>query len=362
MKLFWTKEQSWLDRWDAFIFENSRGHYAQLSDWIRSYETYGFDYNFLILTQEDKIVGGCGIVIAKFSFFRFNILNCGPILMQEHENQIENFFEEIFLFSKKSKACYLQINLPLSEDLYSKNRYTLSKIPSKSLFFSGKEGVLFKYVISVNGFRWVNLEGTQPYLEAFSKYNSNTKRNVKKSLTNDLIFSIRSDAVSLKEAYSIIENNAKTQGYSVRSYESFKDYLQKLLDKKYALLACCFKENEMVGCLILFDSGKRFSYIMGGIKRDLGDFKIGHFLHDQMIHLSIQKGYLDYDISVGGSSGVLQFKKGFGSYHQTFLKTRHWVISPTTFKVFLLFEKYIRPYKKQISILLHYLKLLNKKQ
>lgn len=362
MKLFWTKEQAWLDRWDEFLFKNPRGHYAQLSDWIRSYEAYGFSYSFLILTNKNEIVGGCGVVVAKFSFFRFNILNCGPILLENYENQLENIFEELFVFSKRSKACYLQINLPVSEQASSADNYTLSKISSTSLFYTGKEGVLFKYVISVNGFRWVNLKGTQPYLSAFSRYNNNTKRNVNKSLSNDLKFSVLKDKTSLKEAYSIIENNAKTQGYTVRSFESFNHTLLKLLNKDYALLACCFKENEMVGCLIQFDSGRRFSYIMGGIKRELGDLKIGHFLHDQMIRLSIQKGYMDYDISVGGSSGVLQFKKGFGSEYQAFSKTRHWILKPNTFRFFLLFEKHIRPYKRQISVLLSYLKSLNKKQ
>lgn len=362
MKLFWTKDQVWLDRWDEFLFKNSRGHPAQLSDWIRSYESYGFDYDFLFLTDKNVIVGGCGVVVAKFSFFRFVILNCGPIFLQSYENQLENIIEELFIFSKKSKACYLQINLPITEQANSVDRYTLSKISSNSLYYTGREGVLFKYVISVNGFRWVNLEGSQPYLDTYSKYNNNTKRNVTKSLSNGLKFSVLKDEISLKEAYSIIENNAKTQGYTVRSFESFSHTLLELLNKDYALLACCFKENEMVGCLILFDSGRRFSYIMGGIKRGLGDLKIGHFLHDQMIQLSIQKKYLDYDISVGGSSGVIQFKKGFGSNYQSFSKTRHWILKPNAFRSFLLVEKYIRPYKRQISILLSFLKSLNKKQ
>ena len=62
MKFFFTKEQNWLDKWDAFLLQTERGLYNQLSDWIKSYEVYGFDFNFLIATENDKIVGGCGIV------------------------------------------------------------------------------------------------------------------------------------------------------------------------------------------------------------------------------------------------------------------------------------------------------------
>ena len=74
MKLFFTKEQEWLDRWDAFLLTETHGSHLIYSDWLKSYESYGFDFEVLIVLKKDKIIGGFGAIIAKKLFFKSIIL------------------------------------------------------------------------------------------------------------------------------------------------------------------------------------------------------------------------------------------------------------------------------------------------
>ena len=101
---FFTKDQDWLDKWDLFLQKTERGLYNQLSDWIKAYQVYDFDYTFYIITYDKEIVGGCGLVLAKFSFLKFLIVPCGPVLIKEFENQLDNCIKDCIDFGKKNKA------------------------------------------------------------------------------------------------------------------------------------------------------------------------------------------------------------------------------------------------------------------
>lgn len=350
MSLFFTKDQDWLDKWDAYLMQNSKGHYNQLSEWLKSYAAYGFSFELVLLTEDDKIVGGCGIIIAKVAFFKFVIIPAGPILDEDQEEKTETILTKIRDFSKEIKACYLQINMPFLEN--QKSDYTISQLNPDSFYYTGLEGSKFKYVISVNGFRFVDLSDKNPE----RNYSSNTKRNISKSSNSTLVIATANTNAEIEIAYKCIENNAKVQGYGIRSFNSFKNTLYALIEKKQALFAVCKYKDEVVGSLFLIECGNRFTYISGGTDRKYTDLKIGHFLHQKMIELSIERGYKNYDISVGGSAGVLRFKEGFGSKHLKFTGTRYWVLQPALFKIYLFFEGYLRPHKAKIALFLSKLK------
>jgi len=86
--------------------------------------------------------------------------------------------------------------------------------------------------------------------------------------------------------------------------------------------------------LIVFDIGQRLTYVYGGIIREEKDLKLGHFMHNEMIKLSIEKGYEFYDFSVVGSEGVTRFKKGFNSHHVQFIGNRYWVLNKYKFFIY----------------------------
>ena len=352
MDFFFTKEQNWLSKWDAFLQETERGLYNQLSDWIKSYQVYGFDFNFLIATENDKIVGGCGIVIAQFSFFKFFCVPSGPVIEVGHENILDVFILELKKEAQKTKCCYFQISLPYCDDNANFSNYNLENSSSESDYFKGLEGIAFKYVIPLQGMRLVDLRGENSYETIWKNYSSNNKRNLNKTKLLDLEFKFVTSSNQIEEAYNCFALNAIEKGYPLRSYKSIAATLLAYVDKDYAKIAGCFLEGKIVGALYVMNCGKRLTYINGGVLKEFQHLNISNFMHDKMIQYSIENGLKSYDLSVGGSKGVIKFKESFGSELFLYVPTRHWILNPVRFKLFLWIEKYLKPHKSKIAGLL----------
>ena len=92
---FFTKEQKWFDQWDNYLQTTERGLYNQYSNWIKAYDVYGFESILYVITNNNEIVGGCGIVIAKAAFFKFLIVPCGPVIEKEYESQIDTTIQSV---------------------------------------------------------------------------------------------------------------------------------------------------------------------------------------------------------------------------------------------------------------------------
>ena len=356
---FFTKEQHWLDLWDAYLQETERGLYNQLSDWIKAYSVYGFDYNFYLITENDRIVGGCGMVIAKFSIFKFLIVPSGPVIENNYEDKIDDCINDLKAFAKKNNCCYFQINLPLINNNSVFHNYSLNAISLNSTFYSGQEGTKFKYVIPLFGMRLIDLH-EKNHNEILQKFSSNHRSNLKKANSFDFEFKYITSESEIAIAYDCFAQNALLKGYPLRSFESVKDTLKTYLNKDFAKIGVCIYQNKIVGALYVIKCGQRLTYINGGVLKDYQDLPISVFMHDEIIKYSFEIGYKSYDISVGGSQGVVRFKEGFGSQLFTYQNSRYWILKPFYFSIYSLFEKRLKKHKQAIAKALFYLKKIFK--
>lgn len=359
IKSFFTKEQIWLDKWDNYLQETERGLYNQLSFWIKSYDVYGFDYDFYIITEKDKIIGGCGLVIAKFSVFKFLIVPCGPVLDKNQEHLIDEIVTDLKEYAVKKKCCYFQINLPIIKNGINFHDYTSDTISDESIFYKGLEGTKFKYVIPLFGMRLVDLHN-KSFEEVVQGFSSNHKRNLKKSSPFNFDFQHVKTEEAIAKAYQCFVQNAQNKGYPLRSYDSMKATLQSYVDSNQAIIASCFYEEKVVGAIYVMICGQRLIYINGGILKEYQNLPISIYMHCELIKYSIDKGYKSYDISVGGSEGVVRFKEGFGSQLFNFENSRYWILKPFYFKSYVFLEKGLKPYKQNIAKVLFYLKKVYK--
>ncbi len=356
MDFFFTTNKDWLEKWDSFLQETNRGLYNQISAWIKSYEVYGFDYEFLLATQNNKIIGGCGIVIAKFSFFKFYIIPSGPVISLGNDDLIEEFVVKLKNRAKEKKCCYFQISLPYNNDNLNFCDYNLNSVSNTNSYFLGNIGVKFKYVIPLLGFRIVDLVKNNTIEKVVKNYSSNHKRNLNKALQNNFEIKFVTALEEIKECYNCFEMNAQEKGYPLRTFNSIKYTLIEYIDKDYAKIVSCNYNNKIIGALYLMKCGNRLTYINGGVLKEFQHLNVSNFMHNALIEYSLNQGYQSYDLSVGGSKGVVKFKEGFGSDLFLYTQTRHWILKPTTFKLFTLFEKYLKPRKKQIAKILIFLK------
>lgn len=358
--LHWSNSDTDWNRWDTFISTQKRGIYLQTRAWLQSYSAYGFEVHLLLAeTTEGELIGGLGVVLASAGPFKIAVAPYGPILSHQEETLSKSIVNEFLAFAKRKKAFLAQFSLASSKDVAP--NFTGHFLPSDlgaGSISTAKKGLIFKYVTGITAIRAVKLypDSTDSYAQVRKNYNSSTKRNVNAAakLGNELHYAETKE--ELEEAYRLFGLNAKTQGYAIRSWEDFGPTLVQMVARGQCLVPLCVHDGVTKGALIIFDVGQKLHYIMGGTIRDEVDRKVGHFLHDQMIKLGIAKGYDFYDISMGGSAGVVRFKEGFGGDIIGLADPRYWVLKPFQFYLFRKLLPFVQKNKSKIAGILSKLK------
>jgi lipid II:glycine glycyltransferase (peptidoglycan interpeptide bridge formation enzyme) len=354
----WTNLEKDLKDWDNFLRNNPRGNCQQISNWLASFQNYGFKSEVLLVKdEENKIIAGVGTILSKMPFLKVLLAPSGPILSEGYENLFETILNLFLERAKEKKVFYCHINAPVLKDPNSKmGKHCLENISLDSIFFSGELGNEFQYVTSINGLRPVYINYNQdisPYDLVKKSFKRNTRDNVRVSYKNGLELKYASSEKEIEEAYELIVKNANQIGYTIRSWKDSKDMFLGMFNNKTCIIPCCYNEGILKGVLIVFDIGQRLTPMYGGILREKKDLKIGHFMHNEMLKLSIEKAYDCYDISVIGSEGVTRFKKGFGSEHVEFIGNRYWVLNQFKFKIYKMLNSIVVKNKDFVSRLLN---------
>ncbi len=337
MQTIFTKEQHWLDKWDVFVQSNSKGSYLQLSDWAKSYTSYGFDYELCLFIKDETIIGGYCAVLAKVAFFKFYILPVGPITSK---NQSTFWNELIAIVPKRAallKACYCQITIPnLEEELLALKDF--------------QSGQLFKYIYSPNGLNWVDLKNYSDPELLLLDFKSSVRRDIRSSNRKDLSVAFLSDKEEIAKAYQLVMDNALERNYAIRNWNEIQATVFNLIEKNTAKFIGAYKDSELKGVIFIVKSGNYYTYVFGGTKKETPDLLVGHFLQWEALKLSIAEKCIGYNISLGGSSGVVAFKNNFNAKEIVFENSKYYkVINSFLFAFFLYFEKYMKPYKKSIA-------------
>lgn len=352
MNFIITKDLKWIQKWDEFLLNENRGSHLIYSQWLQSYKSYGFDYEVFIVHEGEVIIGGYGAVIAKSFFFKFYIIPHGPIVIVGHEDKLERILSQLSTQSKKRGCCYVQYSLPISNEFAIEPYvYSSNKLIDTNLI--GKVGNLFKYVYSNYGINWVDFNTTTSVDELLQQMSVQVRRNINLSYKNaaEICFAISEEECEL--AYKAIENNAKEAHYSVRAFEDFKATILELVAKERAYLLTAKIDGVIKGAAFAVNCGNHLTYISGGTKKEKPDMKLGYLLHWELIKKSYELGYKGYNISMGGSKGVMEFKAKFNTQTISFeTPHRHLIIKPIIFKLYLILNSIFVKNKKTISVLL----------
>ncbi|WCO02545.1 lipid II:glycine glycyltransferase FemX [Psychroserpens ponticola] len=347
-ELIFTKDSAWLKKWDEFLVNNPKGSHLILSDWLKSYKSYGFDFELGLVLENDKIVGGYGAVIPKFMFFKFYIIPHGLVYDSDYEHLFETHVPEIKNRAKQKGCCYMQISVPLSSNkMIHANTYRPQDVSFLEPIL--KKGKLFNYVYSGYGLNWVELQGFNEE-ELLNTLKSNTRRDIRAGLRKHDAFRLLTTESDIKRAYQLCQQNADEHGYALRSWTDFKTTVLDLIEKGIAHFIGVFKDEDQKGAVFIVQSGGFYTYIFGGTKREHPNLLSGYVLQWEALKMSINKNFNGYNISMGGSRGVLNFKSKFSTTAIPYENPHyHSVLNGFYFKLFLFLDKYLEPYKAKIS-------------
>ncbi|RXR34667.1 peptidoglycan bridge formation glycyltransferase FemA/FemB family protein [Flavobacterium piscinae] len=354
MEIIFSKDNDWLAKWDDFVQNENRASHLLLSDWNKAFQSYGFDFEIGLLVENDKIIGGFSAVIAKALFFKFYIIPFGPIVSLGYESKLNGLIEKVLERAKLYKSCYCHITIPVNTN---GNKHLFRELPLLPILNNVQKGHLFKFVYSSNGLNWKSVNNFTNEEELLSSFRASVRRYIRSSERKELELRFLESEKDVKLAYNLCLENAKNHNYSLRDWSSFKETLLTMIENKKAKFLGAFYENDIKGAALIVKAGNYYTYILGGTKKQKPDFLAGHFLHWQAIKLSFSEKLSGYNISLGGSKGVVDLKNSYADGQIYFENSKyHWVLKPTYFKLYLFFEKKLKNNKKLISKLLNHIK------
>jgi lipid II:glycine glycyltransferase (peptidoglycan interpeptide bridge formation enzyme) len=353
MKIIFTKDPTWLQKWDDFVRQQNVANHLLLSAWNQSFVSYGFDYEIAIQLEEDTIIGGFAAVVAKAAFFKFYIVPFGPITVTDHPKYWDDLIAKVPERAKQSGCCYAHISLPFS-NISNPHVYPVTELP---ILASAHKGHRFKYVYSAYGINWKSVQGYKTEEDFINSFRASVRRYIRSAQRKDLELRFLEDEMSLKKAYDLCLENAANNGYALRSWSAFKGTLLTMIQQKQAHFMGAFHEGTIKGASLIIKAGHHYTYILGGTKKEKPDFLAGHFLHFEAMRLALNENLSGYNISLGGSKGVISLKSSYADEQIYFEQGQyHWIVKPTYFKGYLFFEKYLKKHKKTIAKALTFLK------
>lgn len=352
MEFLFTKDSNWLEKWDDFLFREDCGSHLLYTDWLKSYTSYGFDYEVFLVVENDTIIGGFGAVIAKSLFFKFYIIPHGPIFLDKNETVFQQVIHKMQIHAKEIGCCYIQFSLPVSDEaLVNSKTFSTDFINTQKL--EAKQGNLFKYVYSSYGINWVDFKTVNSSDELLNQFTAQVRRNINLSYKCDPKIQFANTEEECRKAYQSIEDNALEGNYSVREFDDFKNTIVGLVAKRKAFLLYVTIDGEVKGAGFAVDCGNCLTYISGGTKKQKPDLKLGYLIHWEFMKKSIEMGYNGYNISMGGSKGVVEFKSKFNTTTINFIGPHyHLILKPFIFNIYTILNSIFVKNKKTISVLL----------
>lgn len=304
-KWIFTKEENYINGWNKFVSSAENSSFLQKTHRLNSYEQYKCKYELqLLLNENNEIIAGSANIIINYPLFKIYFCSFGPIVSIAELAKLDlyNYTSE---FVKRSKilSCFCcQLSLPI----IFKDKMEMSRF---------KAGVCFNKITLQGDINKISLQDDNFLFKdkenLIATFTSNGRRDVRSSYRKELVCKIAQDINDLKSAYKCIEINAKTKGYTVRSWNDFGPYLIKGYESGDLHILMAIKETIIVGAIVLEKSGDTLNYTIGGIQRTSPDNQAGYFLQMEAMLYAIKLGYKFYNISSGGPVDVQRFKSQF---------------------------------------------------
>jgi GNAT acetyltransferase-like protein len=339
-----------LQEWDSFLLNSPRGHYCQLSTWLASFKAYGFDFTLQIARRGGAITGGIGLLKAGSWQFNALVSPIGPIV--ERDEDAACLIDATLQYARRGGFTLLQLNFPSSPDVSLPFLLPSSSLP---VLRASQKGVAFSTGLAPSQMLWLEIPDSPDWRrDLLRHFNSNTKRNIELAEKNPLEVIEARTPQEVEEAFTLFERNGHEQGYSTRAWKDFGPSLIEQVNRAHAVVLLARQNKKALGAHYGVLAGKRYSYMMGATMRTNADLKIGHLLHWRAINKAQELGLIGYDLTSGGSPGVIRFKMGFRPNHIKFVSPQYLVLSPIKYQVFSKVYPHLKRHKQTVSKVLSF--------
>jgi len=354
MRLEWLEpgNEAGLREWDDFQSRSVRGHYCQLSTWLGSFEPYGFRFAVLVARREASgtVLGGIGVLRLGRGSFGVMRAPVGPIVEVGAEHLVQPILEALLERAERTGVFLLQLQFPCSQEVHLDALLPSVPLPDRVPHYPGRR---FPAAGAPNQILWIGFEngrnGTAGRDDLLARFTPGARRHIRRAEQQGLYAHEVTQESDLREAYRLIEENGRQQGYSTRAWSDFGPVMLRQVQLGQGVMLVAQHRGRPVAAHYAILAGRRYCFLMGGTRRDDPKLNAGHFLHWSAILRAKELGLLGYDFTSGGPPGVLQFKMGFRPQVISFISPEYYVLSRWRSAAFFAVTPWLRKHKQLVS-------------
>lgn len=302
-----------MDDWDSFQMESPRGHYGQLSTWLKSFRYFGGLEKILAVRDAGgEIVAGLGCVSWRKWGIEFWVAPAGPVVRSGSEELASVVLDAVTGAARKAGAMALIIQPLIAQSVDLGDLL----LPADCLPPYEPLGMQRRLPgMAVGQMMWVDFsrapDGSQWEEDLLATFSQHTRRDIRSALRSELTCFEAEHEDEIRAVYGVIEANGRAQGYATRTWAEYGPTLVEQIRRGQAMLLGVRSDDKLLGAHYGVLAGQRVSYIMGGTIRTEGSLKVGHFTHWMVIRKARERNLLGYDLTSWGTAGVNKFKMGF---------------------------------------------------
>jgi serine/alanine adding enzyme len=283
--------------WNAFVDSSSNGEYLQLSSWAKVKAPNGW--------RAVRVVadGGSGPIGAQVLLHKLGPLpaslgyaTCGPAATTFDKVSIDAFTAELRAMARRERLSHITIDPTVSDPTVA----TLLR------------AIGWRKTATVQVDRsWVVDLGV-PEDSLWQGLRSKWRQYVQKSKRSGLVV-VDAGGDGIDDLFRIVVETANRAGFVYRSKETYRRVYEAYAESGRArLLLAKLPGGEAVAALMLIACGGKVVEPYGGMTAAGAESRANYLLKWEAMRSSAERGHKVYDMWGMATSGIAQFKQGFG--------------------------------------------------
>ena len=319
------------------------------------YLVYGFRFEVLIARNEESgaIIGGAGLIHFGNRLFRICTSPVCPIVDIDYEDAAGLIVNAVVERARSVGAFLLQLHFPCTAERELPALLPACWLPKLP---DSQAGIAFTFGRSHSEMLWIEFPQEMDHngwrehmLRRFGRYH---RKKIKLAERDGLEVFEASTEAQLRQAHSVIEENARIQGYSVQSWKAIGRTLIEQVRTGQAIMLVARYEGQDIGAHYGVLAGKRYTYALGGTLRTDRNLNAGHFLQWAAMNKARELALAGLDLTNRTNPGITNFKMGFHPECIPLIEPRYIVFSDSRYRLYRQVYPWLRRHVPLVSALL----------
>lgn len=317
--------------WDAFVLGQSRAHLLQLSGWGELKSEFGWDSQIVALTHNDKIVAGA-LVLLKSLPMRLGKMAYVPMGGYVTD---EAFYPKLWdAIKKETGAAFLKLEAGFFVDMKNPDLVAMGFQESPQ---------------TVQPPNTIYIDVTADDDAIMKRMNQGTRRKIRKSLKNDIIY-YEGTRADLADFNAMMQETGDRNEFGVHTPEYYEKVYDLFIPEHGVMLMAKHEDTPLVGIMV-FALGDTAWYVYGASSREKSNLYATYGIQWQAIQWAKARGCKYYDLwgipdedeetleaqfqeRSDGLWGVYGFKRGWGGFVVRSIGTWDKVFNPLVYTAY----------------------------